>query len=297
MVTSRSRDADVFVKQQLDLMAEELAGHLKSDVLAFNGPLVFPVDEVVRDVIETVRQTSNKRRLSVLLTTDGGYAEVVHRISDTLRHHYRIVDFIVPNYAYSAGTVLVMSGDAISMNYFSRLGPIDPQIRTPTGRQVSALGYLIHYEELMVKAAKGKLTPIEATQLLSFDLAELADIRHAREYSVELLKRWLVKYKFKNWRETETRKIRVTTQMKKDRAEAIARILNNPERWHSHGYGISMEELRRDLKLQIDDFDTVPSLADSLPKYHGLLVDYMLKNGDVGVLHTPGQYVPFHVHV
>lgn len=297
MVTSRSRDADVFVKQQLDLMAEELAGHLKSDVLAFNGPLVFPVDEVVRDVIETVRLTSNKRRLSVLLTTDGGYAEVVHRISDTLRHHYRIVDFIVPNYAYSAGTVLVMSGDAISMNYFSRLGPIDPQIRTPTGRQVSALGYLIHYEELMLKAAKGKLTPIEATQLLSFDLAELADIRHAREYSVELLKRWLVKYKFKNWRETETRKIRVTTQMKKDRAEAIARILNNPERWHSHGYGISMEELRRDLKLQIDDFDTVPSLADSLPKYHGLLVDYMLKNGDVGVLHTAGQYVPFHVHV
>ncbi len=30
-----------------------------------------------------------------------------------MRHHYKCVDFIVPNSAYSAGTVLAMSGDAI----------------------------------------------------------------------------------------------------------------------------------------------------------------------------------------
>ena len=86
------------------------------------------------------------------------------------------------------------------------------------------------------------------------------------------------------------------TDLKRDRAEEIARILNNPERWHSHGYGISMEELRRDLKLLIDDFESVPQVDDCLSRYHGLLVDYMIKNGDVGVLHAPGQYVPFHVH-
>jgi hypothetical protein len=132
--------------------------------------------------------------------------------------------------------------------------------------------------------------------LLSFDLGELAEIHHARELSVELLKRWLVKYKFKNWKTTEKRGITVTKKMKQDRAEQIARTLNNFERWHSHGYGISMDELRRDLKLQIDDFDENLRLSQCLSKYYGLLVDYMMKNGDAGVLHAPGQYVPFHVH-
>lgn len=297
MVTSDARSADVFVRQQLDVLAEDLATQLGSDILTFCGPLVFPVDEVVRDVVESIRQRSNRRKLAVVLTTSGGYIEVVHRISDVLRHHYRTIDFFVPNYAYSAGTVLVMSGDAIWMNYFSRLGPIDPQIQTPTGRQVSALGYLIYYDKLMDKALTGALTAIETAQLLNFDLAELADIRNAREYSVDLLQRWLVKYKFKAWKRTESRQVRVNVQMKRDRAEEVARILNNPERWHSHGYGISMEELRRDLKLHIDDFADDSDLGGRLSKYDGLLADYMIKNNDAGVLHTPGQYVPFHVHV
>lgn len=278
-------------------MAQDLATQFDSDTLTFNGPLIFPVDEVVRDVVEVIRKSGKKQKLSVILTTEGGYIEVVHRIRDTLRHHYRTVDFLVPNYAYSAGTVLVMSGDAIWMNYFSRLGPIDPQIKSPSGRLVSALGYLIYYEKLMDKGAAGTLNQVEAAQLMGFDLAEIADIRNARDYSIDLLKRWLVGYKFKNWKVTETQQLKVTTKMKRDRAEEIAKSLNDPDRWHSHGYGISMEELRRELKLQIEDFGRDVHLTEGLIKYHGLLVDYMMKNGDAGVLHTPGQYVPFHVHV
>jgi len=278
-------------------MADDLATHLNADVLSFNGPVVFPVDEVVRDIVEVMRQTSRRRRLAVILTTEGGYIEIAQRIVATLRHHYGVVDFFIPNYAYSAGTILVMAGDSIWMNYFSRLGPIDPQIRTPSGRQVGALGYLVHYEQLMEKALAGGLHPIEAAQLLNFDLGEIAEIRHAREFSVELLKRWLVKYKFKNWRVTEGRKLRVTLAMKRQRAEEIARILNDTDKWHSHGYGISKEELERDLKLQVDDFDDDADVADCIQTYHGLLMDYMIKNGDLAVLHATGQYVPFHVHV
>ena len=84
-----------------------------------------------------------KNKLAVILETDGGYIEVVERIVKTLRHHYNNVEFVVPNFAMSAGAVLVMSGDAIHMDYFSTLGPIDPQISNTSGKQVSALGYLI----------------------------------------------------------------------------------------------------------------------------------------------------------
>ena len=92
-----------------------------------------------------------------LITTTGGFIEVVQRIVATLRKHYSIVDFVVPNYAYSAGTVLVMSGDAIHMDYYSRLGPIDPQVETPGGQSVSALGYLERYDQLLRKANSGKM--------------------------------------------------------------------------------------------------------------------------------------------
>jgi ClpP class serine protease len=51
----------------------------------------------------------------------------------------------------SAGTVLVMCGDNIYMDYFSVLGPIDPQVkrRSKGNVYVPALGYLEKYNELV----------------------------------------------------------------------------------------------------------------------------------------------------
>ena len=42
----------------------------------------------------------------------------------------------------SAGTIFALSADTILMNYFSALGPIDPQIEKD-GKSASALSYLI----------------------------------------------------------------------------------------------------------------------------------------------------------
>src|SRR6266478_8628579 len=41
-----------------------------------------------------------------------------------------------------------MSGDSIYMDYYSRLGPIDPQVETRQGKNVPALGYLERYNAL-----------------------------------------------------------------------------------------------------------------------------------------------------
>ena len=79
----------------------------------------------------------------------------------------------------SAGTVLVMSGDAIHMDYYSLLGPIDPQVQRPgaTGL-IPALGYLIQYERLIEKGRQGILTTAEAQILIDcFDQAELYSTR------------------------------------------------------------------------------------------------------------------------
>jgi hypothetical protein len=287
--------ADAFIQQRLCDGILELEDHFQAAVLSMSGPIVDGVDGILRNAVEGRRSAQpSYRKLVVMLTTLGGYIEVVHRIVDTFRHHYDLVDFVVPDHAYSAGTVLVLSGDAIHMDYYSRLGPIDPQVESKEGRPVPALGYLERYNELIQKATDGRIMAAEVQLLISgFDQGELYHYEQARELSIALLKEWLVKYKFKNWDLTETRKIPVTPEMRTDSAERIARELSNTRKWHVHGYGISREVLERDLNLRIDDFGNLPPRGRLIRGYHALLTDYMVKLGKQGVIHTHAGFVPF----
>ena len=285
-------NSNEIVEADLDSRLVALGDAFDGDPLTFSGDLIHGVDGIIREAIERIRLESDRNRLVVTLDTPGGYIEIVQRIVETLRHHYEYVDFIVPNSAYSAGTVLAMSGDAIYMNYYSRLGPIDPQVMGTTGNMVPALGYLVAWERLLAKAERGELTNVEARLMLEgFDQAELYNYEQARELSVSLLREWLVNYKFKDWEITETRQENVTPELKKERAEEIARELNNTERWHSHGHGISMAVLRRDLRLKIDDYDENPQLGSSVKNYYNLFEDYRMLRSGIMVLHHPGRYL------
>lgn len=232
-----------------------------------------------------------KRKITVILETSGGYSEVAQRIAQTLRHSYRIVDFIIPNYAYSAGTILAMSGDDIYMDYFSILGPIDPQLNKDD-KMVPALGYLEQYKRLIDKSRLGTLTTAELAFLINrFDPGELYMYEQAREMSISLLKEWLVKYKFKNWKTTKTHRRRVTKAMRVERAEEIAKTLNKIEKWNSHGRGIHMSVLRRDLKLLIKDFGEIPALRECIKDYHRLLQDYIATVRHNWVVQTRKDYL------
>lgn len=289
------QSANDFIEQQLHARLESLESCLDGDALSFSGRLYFGADDVLRKVIEDLKSVSDRKRLVVVLTTSGGFIEVVNRMVTTIRHHYEYVDFIVPDHAFSAGTVFAMSGDAIYMNYYSQLGPIDPQVQGSNGRTVPALGYLVQYERLLKQAEKGKLTTILAKIILDFDQAELYQYEQARELSIKLLKDWLTRYKFKNWSKTESRGLPVTSSMKTRRAQNIASQLNDTDRWHSHGYGISMDVLRKDLKLKIDDFDSDPKLSACVRDYHNLLDDYMARRGVEDVVHSRRLFVPLSV--
>jgi hypothetical protein len=281
------------VESQLDQCIEALEKEFDADCLAFTGGIIGGTDDIIRDALEA--RKSKRQKLTVILETAGGYIEVVQRIAETLRRHYQQVEFCVPNFAMSAGTVLVMSGDAIHMDYYSVLGPIDPQVQRPTApdMMVPALGYLIQYERLIEKSRAGTLTTAEMAFLVEkFDPAELYRYEQSRELSITLLKQWLVKYKFKNWRKTRTRGRSVTNAMRTRRAAEIAKLLNKTEHWHSHGRGISMEVLRRDVRLEIEDFGSIPTLSEKIREYNRLLVDYMMRRSHRAVLHWLGHYVP-----
>lgn len=244
-----------------------------SDVLAINGPIV---DELLNIVLNLVEDIQNKKnRLSIILTTNGGSAEVTERLVHIFRHHYEIVDFYVPDYAYSAGTILCMSGDEIFMDYYSVLGPIDPQVPNKEGKFVPALGYLDKINDLIKLAKSGNISQAEFLILKDFDLAELKAYEQARDLTVDLLKEWLVEYKFKNWNCTESSKKNVTKAMKEERAEEIAKELGNNNHWHSHGRPINIEKLLN-MGLKIQDFGKKEDLHNAIREFHNLMIENML---------------------
>jgi ClpP class serine protease len=182
------------IEQRLNDRLKDLGKYLDADLLTFVGFLMSGTDDQVRYAIEGIKK--KREKLVIILETLGGYIEVAERMASTFRHHYQLVEFIIPNYAFSAGTILVMSGDAIYMDYYSVLGPIDPQVARPDGKMIPALGYLIQYDRLIEKSRNGELTTAELHYLIErFDPGELYTHERAKELSISLLKEWLVKYK------------------------------------------------------------------------------------------------------
>lgn len=295
----REPEANLIVERDLNRLGRNLETVRNADVIAYRGPITSGSDSMIKEVIET--RKTKRPNLTFVLETTGGYIEVVQRIADTLRYHYSgLVDFIVPNAAMSAGTVLVMSGDSIAMNYYSVLGPIDPQVYK-LGKDgnvvlVPALGYLEKYKELVDKINSGAASTAELAYLIErFDPAELHAFEQAKELSKTLLREWLVKYKFKDWGpSTEDRGLPVTDQMKQDRAVEIAEKLSDTTKWHSHGRGISRTVLMNDLNLKIDDFGTpeCKALSSAITRYDRTLSGYAGVLGlgsNHAMVHRPGM--------
>lgn len=267
-------------------LADQLERRLNADVLALMGPLLPGVDHTALQAAESLLDEHKRPKLAVVLSTDGGVVEIVEQIVHIFRYHWQEVLFVIPDRAMSAGTVLAMSGDAILMDYSSILGPIDPQIARGQ-KLVPALSYLTQFDRIMKKFEHGAATTGDVALLDKFDLAELHQFEEARELSISLLEKWLVKYKFKDWTKTETNGSHVDDEMRRARAKEIATALSDHERWHSHGRGISMEVLTKELNLRIDDFGADPELRLSVHQYAGFLRDYMNRSEIHGAfLHT-----------
>lgn len=266
------------------IICNELKGHiikleqaLNADVISYYGVLQPGVDRIFRDVIEDLKTEPNKRNtVYIILTTPGGSAETVQVLVNILRHHYEEVNFIIPQYAYSAGTILCMSGDNIYMDYFSQLGPIDPQVKSKEGKFVPALGYLDKVEEFLDKAKKRTLTDAEFVILKNLDLAELRLYEQAKNLTIDLIKEWLTNYKFKNWTQHSSSGKEVTLKDKENRAKEIAAKLADSKKWCSHSRPIDINQLR-EMKLKIEDL-TAYAYNNDIHIFDSLQEDYIAKN-------------------
>lgn len=280
---------DSEIKEILNTKLLNLEENFDADILMYHG--AFDGDEnTFLQIVEDLAEDKDKRdTLCIVLTTPGGSAGVVERYVNIVRNHYKEVNFVVPDYAYSAGTIFCMSGDNIYMDYFSVLGPIDPQVQNKEGKLVAALGYLDKINELLEKADRNKLTQAEFIILKDFDLAELRGYEQARDLTIDLLKQWLIKYKFKNWDKHRTNpdlKGRAVTKNEKiKRAKKIADDLSDNNKWKSHGRPINIEALR-ELRLEIEDYSKNPERRKLIRDYYDSMSHYIGSNNIGKFVHT-----------
>jgi len=276
---------DEAARQLLIDKLSALEDYLNADVIVYYGEIFASVEVTIKQIVEDLQsEEPTNKKCYILLTTPGGSLNPVNRMVSILRHFYTEVNFIIPDYAYSAGTIFCMSGDNILMNYFSALGPVNPQVQNKDGKLVAALGYLDKINELLCKAKDNTISQAEFLILKDFDLAELRAYEQAKELAIDLIQKWLVKYKFKDWIKHSNGEI-VTNEEKNIRAIEIAMNLSDNNKWKSHDRAINMQELEA-MKLKITDYGLDRKLSSRIDTYNSVLVDYVNKYQPRIFVHT-----------
>ena len=212
--------------------------------------------------IQDVLRESGKTTIDFYLETPGGSGETAEEIAKFLHNKFSEVNFVIVGEAKSAGTILALSGDNLYMSETGSLGPIDAQVRI--GRStVSAYDYKAWIEEKKKEAqTKGRLDAFDAIMVAQISPGEINGVVNSLKFAQDLVAGWLERYKFKNWEETETRHIKVTQTMRKERAEEVSESLCNHMNWRSHGRSLKIEDLKEVLIIVRVDDD--PELANIL---------------------------------
>ena len=134
--------------------------------------------------------------LLLILHTPGGMGEAAQTIVDFLRSKYSDIDFLVPTYAMSAGTMIALGCDRIIMGRQGQLGPTDPQLIVGN-RPFSAHSIVGQFEEAKREIAGNPvLAHAWAPVLRSFGPALLQEARKSISYGQTLVQDWLQKFMF-----------------------------------------------------------------------------------------------------
>ena len=267
------------------------------DVLVFAADLSkneAPISMDYTDLLPIGDQLANLHgaAIDVILETPGGSGEVAEDIVRLLRDKYPEVAFIVPGWAKSAGTIMVMAGDNILMGPASAIGPIDAQLFRE-GKVFSADALLEGMEKIKKEVEQtGRLNKAYIPILQAVSPGELQNAENLLKFARELVTDWLIRHKFKNWTHHSSGQP-VTDDQRQTKAAEIAAELCNHRKWLTHGRSIKIGDLRQ-MGLRITDYSEDPALSDAIGRYYTLL--RMTFSGNIyKVIETPdSQIYRFH---
>jgi hypothetical protein len=144
------------------------------------------------DLVQSIRGKS--KSVDVLLHSPGGQPDATERIVHILRNDFDEVHFIVPHSAYSAATMLALSGDSITLHPSATLGPIDPQINGTPARSIKR-GFEKVKEIIKTEGPEALPAYIPLIEKYSLDLLEICE--DSEKLSKELVSNWIMDFMLK----------------------------------------------------------------------------------------------------
>lgn len=197
------------------------------------NPQVLQIDPSDKLPFRDVTERLKGPKLDVLIHSPGGFVEASEGIVELLRRKFDNIRFIVPAYAKSAATIMVMSGNEIWMDDDAELGPIDPQMHTPNGI-VPAEAIKEQFRKATEDiTADPKKVAIWLPILQPMGPGLLVQCDNAIELSKRLVCEWLVKYMFGGEADAE------------GKAKAVAEYLSSHSGFKSHARRVSLDDLKR----------------------------------------------------
>ena len=194
--------------------------------------------------------------LDLFLHSPGGSAEAAARMLDYLRSKYDDIRVVVPLAAMSAATMLALGSDRILMGKHSQLGPIDPQVSTPTGQYAPAAAILEQFDRAQSECQAdpsrlGAWLPI----LQQYGVALLQICEAQQRLGRRMVSRWLREYMLRG-QPAASRK-----------ASAIARYFGDYGRHKSHSLAITRTDARS-RGVVIENLEDDPALQDAILSVH-----------------------------
>jgi ATP-dependent protease ClpP protease subunit len=193
-------------------------------------------DDIV-GFMEMLHNIEPEANIDLLLHTRGGDVDAAEKMMTLVQATVGAGKFrvVIPDFAKSAGTLMVLGADTLIMSDSSELGTIDPQIwsHDENGKEIchSVLSYLDAFATYSEALRKNPDDPVAGTMLNKLDPTTLRNFEairdRARNFAEDQLKR-----KGRNFSQ-------------------IAGALMDTTRWPSHGQMIKWQDVK-DLGLPVE---------------------------------------------
>ena len=106
--------------------------------------------------------------------------------------------------------------------------------------------------------------------LRNIDLRDIGMAQSASKYSTDMVKDYLINYKFKTWMIHSSSGIDVTEEDKKKRADEIASLLCKHSEWKSHGHAINRDVAWNKCRLKITHSESIDGLDRAMRRMWAL---------------------------
>ena len=264
-----------FIKKQVQIDSEKLFSLRESvykEIERHRGkPLLVYVTKFLEDInipqgtpniidlpdvdgfTDLVNSVKGQKSVDVLLHSPGGRTDAAERLVQILRSNFDEVNFLIPHSAYSAATMLALSGDSIVMHPSAVLGPIDPQINGIPARSIKR-GFENVKERISKDGPETLPAYIPLIEKFSIELLEICD--DSENLAKKLASDWLKKYMMK------------CVEKKEEKIKDAVEYLSNYDEHLLHSRPLSLDKLK-DLGLNIELADE--KLKDLLWEAHILL--------------------------